>query len=226
LILDGDDMLRRDYILRMIEEFLQVLSRLKALKQGLLWRQAAGTINETLMQLVGTPAIELARLSETELLARIIRGESPLAVRQKTLMIATLLKEAGDVAAAQGQSDDSRACHLRGLHLLLDALAQGDPSECPEFVPKVEVFRFALADRLLPLHTQALLMRHYERTGEFAKAEDALFNMLEVEPNDATILEFGISFYERLKNQSDANLCAGNLPRNELEASLAELRAR
>jgi hypothetical protein len=31
----------------------------------------------------------------------------------------------------------------------------------------------------LPLRTLALLMQHYERTGEFAKAEDELFAMLD-----------------------------------------------
>jgi hypothetical protein len=47
---------------------------------------------------------ELAiRLSETELLARLIGGESSLAVRDKTLMLTALLKEQGDMAASQGQ---------------------------------------------------------------------------------------------------------------------------
>src|SRR5262245_59765956 len=119
-------MLRRDYLLRMIEELFQVLSRLKTLKQGQLWQEAAGTVDQAFNQLVGTGAAAIARLSDTELLAKIIRGESPLAVRQKTLLITALLKEAGDVAAAQGQIDESRTCYLKGLHLLLDVLAQGD----------------------------------------------------------------------------------------------------
>ena len=33
-------MIRRDYILRMIEEFIQVLSRINALKKGLKWDEA------------------------------------------------------------------------------------------------------------------------------------------------------------------------------------------
>ena len=69
-------------------------------------------------------------------------------------------------------------------------------------------------------------MHHYERTGEFAKAEDSLYAMLDVEPRNAGLLEFGIAFYERLARQSDDVLAAGNLPRTELEAGLAELRNR
>jgi len=34
-------MIRRDYILRMIEEFIQALSRIRALKKDQLWSEAA-----------------------------------------------------------------------------------------------------------------------------------------------------------------------------------------
>jgi hypothetical protein len=86
------------------------------------------------------------------------------------------------------------------------------------------VFATALRESPLPRETEALLMHHYERSREFAKAEDALFAMLEAEPGNAGLVEFGVAFYERLRGQSDAALEAGNLPRSELEASLAELR--
>ena len=33
-------MIRQDYILRMIEEFMQALSRIASLKRGQLWREA------------------------------------------------------------------------------------------------------------------------------------------------------------------------------------------
>jgi len=71
-----------------------------------------------------------------------------------------------------------------------------------------------------------MLMQHYERSGQFAKAEDALFAMLEDEPRHPRILEFGIAFYQRLEGRSDASLDAGELPRPEVEAGLTELRER
>ena len=71
-----------------------------------------------------------------------------------------------------------------------------------------------------------MLVQHYERTGEFAKGEDALFAMIEVEPDNDAILEFGIAFLQRLLTQSDAALSEANLPRAEVEDALDELRAR
>jgi hypothetical protein len=106
---------------------------------------------------------------------------------------------------------------------LLYTLAQADSTESPEFVPKVEAFVLALQDAPLPPSTQLGLVRHYERVGAFGKAEDALFSMLQTLPAEPTALEFGLAFYHRLAAQSDASLSAGNLPRSELSAGLAEL---
>ena len=219
-------MMRRDYILRMIEEFFQLLSRLNAQKRGQLWQQAAGSIDAEFQRLVGAGAAAVVKLSETELLAKVIQGEPTQAVREKTLMVTTLLKEAGDVAAGQDRSEESRAYYLKGLDLLLGTLASGDLLVCPEFVPKVEVFLSALGDWPLPVPTQGLLMQHFERVGEFGRAEDALFAIRDAEPDNPVVAEFGSAFYRRLAGQSDAALAAGNLPRPELEAGLAEWRKK
>jgi hypothetical protein len=219
-------LIRRDYILRMIEEFIQALARVNALKQGQHWQEAAGAVDDEFQRLIGTGAQAVAGLTETELLARLIRGEPTQAVREKTLILTALLKEAGDVAATQGHAEESHSCYLKGLRLLLETLAREEVSAVPDFVPRVEMFAAALHGSPLPLETQALLMQHYERSGQFAKAEDALFAMLEAEPGNAGLVDFGICFYERLQGQSEASLAAGNLPRPELEAGLAELRGR
>lgn len=219
-------MIRRDYILRMIEEFFQALSRINALKKDQLWQEAAQSLDEQVQRLIGSGTEAFEKLSETELLAQLIAGGPTQAVRDKTLMLTTLLKEAGDVAAAQDRIEASRTCYLKGLHLLLEILAQGDVTDFPAFVPQAEVFMAALHDSPLPLHTLARLMAHYERSGLFDKAENALFAMLESEPADPRIVDFGMAFYHRLQAQSDAALAAGNLPRAELEAGLAELKSR
>jgi hypothetical protein len=71
-----------------------------------------------------------------------------------------------------------------------------------------------------------MLMQHYERLGEFAKAEDALFSMIEAQPDNLGLLNFGVSFYHRLNDIGDQALTAGNLPRAELQTGLAQLVAR
>jgi len=219
-------MIRRDYILRMLEEFFEVLSRIRALQKGQKWGEANQVAQKEFQELVGADSETVSQLSETELLARLIKGEPTLAVREKVLMLTALLKEAGDIACGSGNAEKSRACYLKGLHLLLDILAREGAFECPEFVPRVEAFLAVLDDSGVPLTTRAMLMQHYERLADFAKAEDALFAMIESQPDNLDLLDFGIGFYRRLEHQSDAALVAGNLPRGELQAGLAQLVAR
>ena len=217
-------MIRRDYILRMVEQFMEVLSRIQRFKKEQRWDDAGTELDEEFKQLIKQEAADLNALSLTELLSRLIEGEPTQAVQMKTFMLASLLQEAGDLAIAQNRVELGRVHYLKGLHLLLHTLAAGYVEDCPEFVPKVETFVTALRDFELPLETLAALMQHYERSGEFAKAEDALYNMLEQAGENPRILEFCIAFYERLLVQSDANLEVGNLPRSEVESSVAELR--
>ena len=219
-------MIRRDYILRMLEEFFEVLSRIRALQKDQKWNEASQLLDTQFEKLVKAGAPAIAQMTETELLARLLEGEPTLVVREKTLILATLLKEAGDSASAQEHSELGRSCYVRGLNLLLGVLSREEVSECPAFVPRVEGFLSALGASPLPLSTQAMLMQHYERIGEFAKAEDALFTMLEEQPDNLDLLNFGITFYRRLQSQSDTALTDGNLPRPEVEAGLTQLAAR
>ncbi len=219
-------MLRRDYILRMIEDYCQILARINALKNGERWDEAADAIEGEFRNLLGSDVRAVARLSETELLARIVKGAPTQAVRERTLILTTLLKEAGDVATAQDNIEEGRACYLKGLNLMLDTLGGDDPFESPEFVPKVELFVGLLDDAPLPLPTQARLMQYYEQAGEFGKAEDFLYAILDDDPANPAFLDFGMTFYRRIANHDDDALIRGNLPRAELESGLADLQAR
>ena len=201
-----------------------MISRISSLKRSQQWQEAVSLTDEELRKLAGSNAHDLAQLSETELLARLVQGEPTQIVREKTFMLVTLLNEAADVAIAEDRSEDGRACYLKGLNLLLDLLAEDEISASPSFVPKIEVLVSALADQPLPRSTHVRLMLHYERTGDFAKAENALFAMIDTEPNQPGLIEFGRAFYNRLSIHSDAALVAGNLPRPEIEAGLEELR--
>jgi tetratricopeptide (TPR) repeat protein len=219
-------MIRRDYILRMIEEFARALARIRALKNEERLDEASALTEEEFRRVSGLDSQALLRLSETELMARLIETEPAGAVREKVFFVTTLLKECGDAAATEDRIEDARTCYLKGLHLLLDSLARGNEFEQPEFVPKVELFVSALADGELPIQTQALLMQHYERTGQFGKAEDALFGILAADPTSLPALDFATAFYERLQGLDDLRLEEGNLPRAEVIAGVEEIRAK
>ena len=219
-------MIRRDYILRMIEEFAQALRQLQASKQRLHWDEADTLLEAELKRLAGEGRSRLLLMSETELLAQILKNGPTHLVREKVFMLASLFQEAGDLAVRQDRLREGRACYLRALHLILDPLAKADEAEVPEFVPKVQILREALRDSPLPPEVEAALMQHYERMSQFDKAEDCLFALFEADPENEAIVSFGIAFYERLSRHSDKALEAGGLPRTEVEEGLLEFRRR
>src|SRR5437773_3890141 len=104
-------MIRRDYLLRMIEGFAQALARIRSSKRVRRWSEASAELDAEFERLLGEGAQAVARLSEVELLARLMRDGPTHVVRDKTFMLTTLLQEAGDVAAAEGRVDESRACY-------------------------------------------------------------------------------------------------------------------
>src|SRR3981189_1878010 len=115
-------MIRRDYILRMIEECVGALARIASLKKGQRWDEASEALDAEFQRLIGAGPQAVARLSETELMARLMPGGPTHALREKTLILTTLLKEAGDVTTAEDRAEEGRECYLKALHLLLDTL--------------------------------------------------------------------------------------------------------
>lgn len=219
-------MIRRDYLLRQLEQFVVVLEKLAGLGKAGKWNEASGTAEAQFKALAGAGADELLRMTDTDLIARMAEGDTIFGIQEKISMLARLFKEHGDILKGLGKSEESDACYLKGLHLLLNAIADDPTAPRPDFVPSVDAFVIALHDSNLSFETNAMLMRHYEQFREYGKVEDRLFSMLDAEPGNMELLDFGIGFYERLLRLDDEALELGNLPRAEVKAGLAELNER
>lgn len=80
----------------------------------------------------------------------------------------------------------------------------------------------------LPVYitSQINLVSFHEGLGHFADAENALFKALDVVGDHPQILERARIFYEECRKLADPVLEAGNLPREEVEDSYAEILAK
>ncbi len=68
-------MIRRDYLLRQIEQFVATLAKIVGLAKDEQWPEAATATDDEFRRLTGMAASEVLRMSETDLLARLIEGE-------------------------------------------------------------------------------------------------------------------------------------------------------
>lgn len=80
-----------------------------------------------------------------------------------------------------------------------------------------------ISDYEIEIQYNKKIFKLYEVCKEYDKAEDILFDMIKVTNKDKDIISLGISFYERLKEKSEQELEAGNLPLDEVEDSLQDL---
>ncbi|MNC52469.1 hypothetical protein D3C75_1018170 [compost metagenome] len=87
----------------------------------------------------------------------------------------------------------------------------------------IEETRELLRPYPIPEHTLLLLLDYYTSAGQYALAEDALFELLEQEVSPAG-RQAGEHFYRLLQEVSDDLLEEGRLPRQELEQGLTDMQ--
>lgn len=213
-------MQRDDYLMRMIRElgvFVRGVKQLVATRQE---QAALDMIEQALRQLLGVPSD--ATFTIRDVSADVSIGPLTPWERDRRVALATLLREAGDIYTRQDRDNLAYAAYLQALNLLLDVIHDAPDSTLPPSTPTIAELDTALRPYNLPLNTGRALIDYYEQAGAFANAEDTLFALRLAEPNNVELAQLGRAFYARLLRRSDDELIAGNLPRDEVEAGLAE----
>jgi hypothetical protein len=112
---------------------------------------------------------------------------------------------------------------VKSLNLFLEVLLLNGTSHSSGGFPEVEELLGRLEEYELPRETEHLLFGYYEQVGNYAKAENVLFEIVEADATDDEVIEEGKAFYMRLKGKSDAALSAGNFSRERALDGLARL---
>ncbi len=215
-------MINKDYVLRLAEKFGRFLAIILHLRQANQFEDALIYIDDLFLQMLGLTSSFINSVSE-EIVLKMISPLGELNV-EKCLWIAVLLKAEGDIYEDMGNVDESYYRYLKSLHFFLavpplesntgelDVRAEVD-----ELLTKLEAYE-------LSVQTKVKLFHYYEQTGQYAKAEDVLFDMIEAEQPDHDMVKQGTAFYTRLQAKNDDVLLAGNLSRQEVEEGLEQLK--
>ncbi len=217
-------MFRQDLVLRLIEQFGLLWSRLvKQLRAGL-FPSARATLDQAYQEILGLPPEAVRTLSASELLARMQFETPPDLGRERCAILSALLRAEGDLAAEQQDPDLGAQHYQKSLDLLLACCSRTPARRCPSTrQPSISCLT-ALADYQLPPSSHRLLFHHYEQCGAFAKAENHLFELGDQLPQDQTVGALGEAFYRRLQSHSEAQLHAGDFSRREVKKGLTEWR--
>ncbi len=232
-------MFRQDYIMRTIRVFIDALILLIRSRRDQDYPRARSIIAQTWEDIFGLSTASVMALSERTLLSMLLKRSGGAV--DTALMAARLFKEDGVLAMAVGQEDEGRGLYLKALNCYLEIAVEPsvgvdgfrwiseeidqsglvkDPREAIE-----ELLRL-LAGTALPIPTTLLLFNYYERYGQYGKAEDTLFHVMDDYPAEPEIAQLGLGFYERLESMADDRLERGGLPRDEVREGLEQLRDR
>ncbi len=215
-------MLNKDYILRIFEQFGRELAIIIGLRKRNKFEDALIYIDNLFLQMTGLTSSFINGLSEEML----IKTFSPLGQLNvhACLWTASLLKAEGEVYEDLGNDSEGYYRFHKALFLLLEAILHEPIYEDSELLQAVDDLQHKLADYELPIATKEKLFAYYEHIGQYAHAEDLLFELLEQSPPDPHAFVLGQNFYTRLKKKSEAALQAGNFSSEEVEEGLAHLQ--
>jgi tetratricopeptide (TPR) repeat protein len=218
-------LLRRDWLMRQIEQAARMLAAIIAKATSGQPIEALGMFDQAYQPLLGVGARLVPVLSDEQLLAMLAPG-GVIDPNRWPVLVRLLVTEA-DLYAQQGD-EAAAAIRYRKALMLLHEVGWSQPDFDPELCAH-------LADRLRTLSPEpeelVMLAELYERAGRFADAEDVLFEGLDAQAEgdgavDEELTQAAIAFYRRLLAKDDDQLAAGNLPRAEAQAGLAEVLAR
>ncbi len=218
----------RDYILRLIKQMTEALAIVFKLERGGDYLEALRVIDSTYQQLLGLDASTIANLPAEALLTLIRNSgtgyQGDQAVSERLTVLANLLQAEGDVYQGLGKSEESARRRLKALDIQLAILTGEDPSST-RAADAVRTLLTHLEEYELSVRTKLQLWKHFEQYGDFARAEDWMYEVIEDEHAPADINQRAVAFYHRLLDQTDFDLVHGNLPRAEVEAGLAQIES-
>ncbi len=214
-------MIHKDYLMRLIAEFTRFLAKLLKLKQAKDYQGALESIETLLWDQHGLSS-KLILSTSTDYLISILKLGGTFDVN-KCILLALLLKEEASIYELQEAFEESTPRYEKALDLLLEASLSGIKTDLENYLSEIEPLLLKIPDKL-DSRTRLRLFHYYDKTGNYALAEDFLFESLHHDALRDRVLDQGMLFYGRLLEKTDEELVAGNLPRDEVLAGLSELR--
>ncbi len=214
-------MINRDYILRMIEQLSRALSRALLLKDAKEYIEAVTEIKKAGKLFLGLSPDAMDRLSDQDLL-RLWRVGDDLDA-ERCALAAQLFKVEGQIYEDRGDEDGATTSYMKSLSMLTETINFLKEKIPHELLQSVDFLTDKIDFATLPFRYQENIFKTYWTIGEFAKAEDILFEMIE---QDSSFSKQGERFYEQLLKRTDAELERGNLPRSEVIQGLEQLTKR
>ncbi|SFS93324.1 hypothetical protein SAMN04488601_10817 [Paenibacillus sp. 453mf] len=211
-------MLRRDYLLRMVEEMTEMIGKVFELKQKKMHIDALWELDEWLKRQFRLNSQLLNSLPVDDIIDLFRLGDGVEV--DKVQQVARIMEEEGRVYMDQGLTDQALVRWMKAQHLYLYSLLHGANREILNAPERVAALQEELKGYELPEKTERLKAMYHEEAGRYDEAENSWYRLSR---QDEYVQE-AAEFYKRLLLHEDTQLEQGGLPRTEVEEGLRELQ--
>ena len=209
-------MLQRDYLMRMTEMLTAVLAKVLFNKETKNYEEAEKEIETAAKTIVGLD-LRIINILNPQDIIQLMKTSDLYAGR--CLVSAELLKEYADVHELNGK--DNSSIILKSLHLYIEAILSKELPEPEKYYSKINELISFIAESDLQDDLNFKIIDYYEFSGQYSKAEDMIFEL--IENNNKDIIDRSVSFYKKLLHRTDEELESGNLSREEVNDALDEI---
>lgn len=221
-----------DYIKRMLEQFGDFLLGMRKMLDEDQPDQVLSDVHEGYRQLFGVDGEFILNAPEDYLALMTSIGR--VGDIDKTIALADLLHTEGDAYALRGNDDEGLRRYVKAMHVLIDTYLALSHDKSADHTERIDALISVTAESELPEATLGRLFRYYEKVGNYAQAEDTLYELLKLneptDPEDEAAnhaydewADEGVAFYKRLLTLDDYTLQSGGLPRAEVQEGLNDL---
>jgi hypothetical protein len=210
-------MAQTDYIMRIIEQFADFLWAIVLNKKVQKYDIALEKINEAYNGLLHLNAGQVKNLSVNEILEN--NTYNGILNKGNIEIIASLLFEEADILESlNGNNIASFEYYQKSIELFIKLFGE---TAVNQYCKNIEDISAKLENYETGDDLNRKIFEYYLKKGYYGKAEDKLYDLLEIRDPDSKnkILDF----YEILLKKDDIDLDKGNLPRTEIIEAIKAL---
>lgn len=229
-------MLQRDYLMKMVEMLTAVMAKVIFNKEQKKYDEALTEIENAGKNIIGLD-IGMVKILKIDDFTGLMKTSDVFAGR--CLISAELLLEYAKILEEKGTDTDLKNdFYNKSFRLYTEALLTKEILEPTEYIEK--------AESILPILSNSgyfniqydyysnnlTLFEFYNLSGNYSKAEDILFNILESgselsseddEENKRKLRKRAVAFYNDLLSMDEEKLASGNFSKDEAEDGLQEI---
>ena len=215
-------MLTEDYIMRMINQMVAVLTKLIGLKDAGQYQSAQQVIDQSLEQLLGLKPELLKHMDDSSIL-NLLTSQGELGT-ERLYILAELYRHEGDILIAQNRTQEAIFDYQRSLSFYLQLPDDQMDQDSSKIKQKITDLFIELENVNLPVEILYQLFDFFDRNGEFTFIEDVIARLLKSPEARPHIIPDIITYYEQLLESSEWEAYSGGLSRALAEQKLELLK--